>query len=392
MPPLQVTSANGPRGRTLPRSDGLAGPIFTFRSLWNNAGLIRSRRRISPNRSGTLSSGPALQGPGPNSDAGCFQNDPRPVIFARHGRPKTGPMKNLRIRQLKAYQAIVSTGSATAAAEMLSLTQPAVSRILASLEADLGFQLFERRGRHLVHSDKGRKFFRMIEATLTGLDALPGIVEDIRLERGSPLRISAIGPLLFSTLVPSALRQFQSVYPDLRLKVNWVDRLDIEDWIVNQNSDIGLTLMPVEHPLLDAHEFVSVNAVALLPEGHALTGKSIIGPSDFRDERLIIPNRRTRLRQLADKCMLEAKHPLPIAIETSTAIASCHLVAAGMGVGISDPFSATGIRQGRFVVRPWQPTIRMSYAAIWLKSRTLAERSATLIEILRNIAGTLRPP
>ena len=314
-----------------------------------------------------------------------FQQRGEPVIFARRGGIRVEQVKNLRIRQLKAYQAIVSTGSATAAAELLSLTQPAVSRTLAALEADLGFQLFERRGRHLVHSDKGRRFYRMIEPTLTGLDALPDIVEDIRLERGSPLRISAIGPLLFSELVPTALKRFQTVFPDLRLDVSWVDRLDIEDWIVNQNSDIGLTLMPVEHPLLKAREFVSVNAVALLPADHPLAEKSEIGPSDFRGERLVVPDRKTRLRQLADKCMLEAKHPLPIAIQTSTAIASCHLVAAGLGVGISDPFSATGIQQGRIAVRPWRPSIRMSYAAIWLKSRKLSERSACLIETLRDI-------
>ena len=301
-------------------------------------------------------------------------------------------MKNLNIRQLKAYQAIVSTGSATAAAELLSLTQPAVSRSLAALETNLGFQLFDRRGRHLVHSDKGRRFYRMIESTLTGLDALPGIVEDIRLERGSPLRISAIGPLLFSELVPSALAEFQAAHPELRLEVSWVDRLDIEDWVVNQNVDLGLTLMPVDHPLLDAHEFVSVNAVALLPAGHALAAKPEVGPSDFRGERLIIPARKTRLRQLADKCMLEAKHPLPIAIETSTAIASCHLVAAGLGVGISDPFSVTGLPQGRIVVRPWKPSIRMSYAATWLKSRTLSDRSVQLVGILRRIGNRIAHP
>ena len=229
----------------------------------------------------------------------------------------------------------------------------------------------------------------MIESTLSGLDALPGIVEDIRLERGSPLRISAIGPLLFSELVPPALAEFQAAHPDLRLEVSWVDRLDIDDWIVNQNADLGLTLMPVEHPLLDALEFVSVNAVAMLPAGHPLAGKPELGPSDLRGERLIIPTRRTRLRQLADKCMLEAKHPLPIAIETSTAIASCHLVAAGLGVGISDPFSVTGIPRDRIVVRPWIPSIRMSYAATWLKSRALSDRSAQLIEILRRIGSRM---
>ncbi|MDE0303998.1 MAG: LysR family transcriptional regulator [Albidovulum sp.] len=299
-------------------------------------------------------------------------------------------MKNINFRQLKAYQAIVGTGSATAAAKILALTQPAVSRALATLEADLGFQLFERRGRNLVHSEKGRQFFRTIEPILNGLDALPGIVEDIKLERGNLLRISAIGPLLFSELVPQALKQFQSFYPDLRLEVSWVDRLDIEDWIANQNSEIGLTLMPVDHPLLEAREFTSVSAVALLPSSHRLAEKSEIGPSDLRNERLVIPARKTRLRQLADKCMLEAKHPLPIMIETSSAIASCHLVAAGLGIGISDPFSATGIRQGNFVVRSWKPTIKMAYAAVWLKSRPLSVRTSRLVEILHHLAGQMK--
>ena len=305
--------------------------------------------------------------------------------FPRH--QKKVPMKNIRIRQLKAYQATVSTGSVTAAADLLSVTQPAVSRALATLEANLGFQLFDRRGRHLVHSERGRRFYRLIETTLTGLDELSDIVEDIRLERNSPLRVSAIGPLLFSELVPTALARFQAGHPTLRLDVSWVDRLDIEDWIVNRKSDVGLTLMPVEHPLLEAREFVSVNAVAVLPKNHALAAKSKIGPSDLRDESIIIPNRRIRLRQLADKCMLEAKHPLPIAIETSTAVTSCHLVAAGLGIGISDPFSASGICQDRIVVRPWHPSITMSYAAIWLKSRSLSEHSAELIDILLDIVG-----
>ena len=88
-----------------------------------------------------------------------------------------------------------------------------------------------------MHSERGRRFYRSIEATLTGLDELPDIVEDIRLERDSPLRISATGgPLLFSRIEPAALARCQDRHPDMRLDVNWVDRLDIEDWIVNQKS------------------------------------------------------------------------------------------------------------------------------------------------------------
>ena len=291
-------------------------------------------------------------------------------------------MKNLRLRQLKAYQAIVSTGSATAAAELLSVSQPAVSRALAALEADLGFQLFDRRGRHLVHSDKGRRFYRMIEPTLSGIDGLPGIIDDVRHERGSPLRIASIGPLLFSKYFPVALQEFQSLFPDLRLEVRLVDRFEIEHWVASLNADIALTMMPVDHPSLNLRELVTVNAVAVLPAGHPLADKPELGPSDFLGERVIIPGRRARLRQLADKAMLEAKHPLRIAIETSSAVTTCHLVAAGLGVGISDPFSVTGIAEDKIAVRHWAPSIRLSYAAAWSKCRSLSERSEQFIDIL----------
>ena len=204
------------------------------------------------------------------------------------------------------------------------------------------------------------------------------------------MRISAIGPLLFSELVPSALAEFQSAHPELRLEVSWVDRLDIEDWVVNQNVDLGLTLMPVDHPLLDAHEFVSVNAVALLPAGHALAAKPEVGPSDFRGERLIIPARKTRLRQLADKCMLEAKHPLA----DRGRDLDCHReLPPGRGRARRRDFRPLqrdrAFTGDRIVVRPWKPSIRMSYAATWLKSRSLSDRSVQLIGILRRIGDRM---
>ncbi len=291
-------------------------------------------------------------------------------------------MKNLHIRQLKAYQAIISTGSATAAAELLSVSQPAISRALAALETDLGFQLFDRRGRHLVHSDKGRRFYRMIEPTLSGLDALPEIIDDVRSERGSPLRIASIGPLLHSKYLPFALHEFQNLFPDLRLEVRYLDRFEIEHWVANLNADIALTMLPVDHPSLKHRELVTVNAVAVLPVGHPLASKPELGPTDFRGERVIMPERKARLRQLADRAMLDSKQPLPIAIETSSEVTTCHLIAAGLGVGISDPFSVTGISEDRIVVRPWKPAIRISYAAAWSKFRALSERSEQFIDIL----------
>ena len=53
-------------------------------------------------------------------------------------------------RQIEAFRAIIESGSVTAAADLLFLTQPSVSRLLADLEAELGFALFARIGRSLT--------------------------------------------------------------------------------------------------------------------------------------------------------------------------------------------------------------------------------------------------
>ena len=88
---------------------------------------------------------------------------------------------NIRLRQLRAYQAIMSFGTVSAAADSLHLTQSSVSRLLAGLEQELGFSLFYRRGRRLVPSVEGRNFYQRIEGALASIEGITTIANDVRL-------------------------------------------------------------------------------------------------------------------------------------------------------------------------------------------------------------------
>ena len=76
----------------------------------------------------------------------------------------------MNIRQLEAFRATMRAGSVTAAAEMLHISQPSVSRLLADLQHKLGFELFIRSGRGLVATVEARRFYQGVESLFMGTD------------------------------------------------------------------------------------------------------------------------------------------------------------------------------------------------------------------------------
>src|SRR5262245_3334052 len=107
----------------------------------------------------------------------------------------------MRLDWLRAFRAVMQTGTVTGAAAIILRTQPQVSRMIAGLEAALSMQLFEREGRRLVPTADGLLFFQHVEPLLVGFEGIPGAARDIKDRRGRPLVIAA-EPFLLHALVP----------------------------------------------------------------------------------------------------------------------------------------------------------------------------------------------
>src|SRR5258708_32265846 len=102
----------------------------------------------------------------------------------------------MNLKRLQAFRAVFEAGSVTRAAEQLHTTQPALSRLIADLEAELGLALFVRQRRRLVPTAEGRTFPREAEKALVPVDQIVAIARDIRALNGSHLRI-------FDPMLPS---------------------------------------------------------------------------------------------------------------------------------------------------------------------------------------------
>lgn len=287
-----------------------------------------------------------------------------------------------KLSYLRAWQAVMVTGSITAASERLHMTQPSVSKQIAAFEEIIGFRLFDRRsGGRLIPTTIGLRFYRQTEGMLSGIEHLPVIAEDL-LKRGqSRLRIGATPPLMNSDFLCQTLSAFSSMYPDVRYNIESRPRQDIEEWVANGQIDIGLALLPVANPLIETIHLMNTSVVAVINCDHRLKNERYLSIDKIYKENLIIPHSQL-LRVLIDKAMNARGQILEALIETSSALTGCKLASGGLGVALCDPFSPTAFGDTQLLVKTWEPDISLSYGILLRKD---AERSFHITEMINKL-------
>lgn len=279
----------------------------------------------------------------------------------------------------------MSIGSMSGAAEALHLTQPALSKQISSLEETLGLRLFNRRrGGALRPTPEGLSFFKSIEGTLYGLEAIPGIAEEIGRKARIQLRIAATPPLINSGPFMSAVAKFRTEATHVKLSLTSLQRIDLEDWVLNRQANVSLGLLPTQHSELSSVTLAKTSAVAVMPVAHRLASKDRICLSDLKDVPLILPTRQL-LRERIDKQV----PGLSAEIETSSSITSTGLAVSQNCVAICDPFSPTMYPEGFARVLPFEPSIALEYGAILPKLGFLDPVVELFLEILRGNLGDI---
>ncbi|GAB7212463.1 hypothetical protein OS31_39730 [Dickeya oryzae] len=119
-------------------------------------------------------------------------------------------MSRINLRQVEAFHKVILTGGITQAANIMNITQPAVSRLIKDFEYAVKLKLFDRDGRGLEPREEALKLFREIERLYLGLDHILRVADDIRHAKGSVLRIgavSALANLCTERIFPSMLKK-----------------------------------------------------------------------------------------------------------------------------------------------------------------------------------------
>lgn len=262
----------------------------------------------------------------------------------------------LNFRQLEAFHAVMISGSASRAAELLQVSQPAVSRALADLEREVGFALFDRVRGRLVPTPEGQLFFADVNANFAGLDRLRSSASRIRDFGSGTVRIASLAAL-GSTLVPRAIRSFRDVHPGIAITLHVTSSAAVRELVASGQFGIGLAADEVDLSGVDHRVFGSFRAVCVLPPGHALAEQLVIRPADLHGRPFVALAPEDRARSRMDRVFEEAEVRPEVVVETPNSATVCALALEGVGVGLVNPMAADGFAERGLLFRPFEPEV-----------------------------------
>jgi DNA-binding transcriptional LysR family regulator len=284
----------------------------------------------------------------------------------------------ITFRQLAAFRAVVETGSVTQAAEMLHVSQPAVSRMLSDLEHELGFRLFRRANRQIVPTSEGLAFYHEVQRAFVSLKEIAEAGRAIREYRTGQLRLISI-PSVAASIVPQLLARFMRAYPEVNVILEVQPAPRIFEWLVSMQYDLGIAALPADSSLVTASPILLGDAVCVLPAKHPLAKKDVIRPEHLADERFISFRSDSQFRFRVDAVFDQARVRRSLKLEARTNEAALSMVAAGLGVAIVGPFFPPEAAGGA-VVRRFEPAITMQLALLRPTRRPLSRVAELFVE------------
>lgn len=281
-----------------------------------------------------------------------------------HIRNCQGSRMQINPRQLEAFRKVMLTGSMTMAAELLQVSQPAVSRLVKDLEKCVSMRLFRREGNRLIPSAEAQRLFREVDRYYQGLEQVERVAQDLKSARTGTLRIASISALGLGFL-SEGIRRFSEGRQDVVTSLEVRPSLGVLELVAMHQVDVGyIGSIGAEYPGVDAVPQENVAAVCVLPRGHRLARKRSVQIADLQGENLISLHRNSPLRMRVELALSAAGVTCPRPIETTFAHSACSMVGKGLGVTIADPFTATNLHNPAIVCRPLVPTIPYSFCMV----------------------------
>jgi DNA-binding transcriptional LysR family regulator len=287
--------------------------------------------------------------------------------------------KRFGLRPLRSFHAIVRTGSVTAAARELGLSQPTVSRILGQLEKDIGFELFYRDRGRLVPTADGLRLFEEVEVALSQVDRVFSLVDDIAELRTGELKLVA-PPSFAEGVFPDIASAFLEEHENIRLTIDSRSVETAKALIASRAVDGGFVKLPLDRPDLRPEKVVTSETVCVMAADHPLAAEKALDPRLLKGESLILLGHGRASRLQIESAFAEAGVSPIARVETHTIGSACALAARGVGIALVNGLLAGSYLRGNdLVVRTFVPQLVQDYAFV---TSTLTEPSRLATEFL----------
>ncbi|MCS5514707.1 LysR substrate-binding domain-containing protein [Pseudomonas qingdaonensis] len=260
----------------------------------------------------------------------------------------------MRLRHIEIFQAIRQTGSVSAAAQLLHVSQPAVTKVLQHAEQHLGFPLFLRVRGKLQATPEALELEREVDKVTESLQGVRRLAQSLRREPGHSLRIGAT-PALALSLLPPAIHEWTQRYPEIACELSSAHSRELVQNLLMRENRCRPDPATTRSPGLKAQALASGVLVALAPAGYWPQEEEgqPLPLQALADAPLIGLSSADPLSARLDS-YLEAVEPPPrVSIAVQTYSLARAMVESGAGLAVIDPSPPSARRLGPPPFAPW---------------------------------------
>lgn len=307
-------------------------------------------------------------------------------------------MKN-ELSGMKAFVTIAELGSFSKAAEVLNLTQPALTRKIKKIEGNLSTCLFERTTRKVSLTPAGKLLLPEAKSLLSSLDAAIINISDLTSNLHDTVTLSCIPTAVFYFL-PRAIVQFNQRYPNIKVRIYEQGIETCMDSVRKGDVDFGINMNLITYPDIDFVPLVNEPFVLACRQDHPLASRKLVEWRELVTQTLIGVRKSSGNRQLIERSLADKPWKLDWFYEVRHLSTSLGLVEAGLGVSAVPCLAMPHSGNSTVVSVPLvEPVIRRTLGMIRVKNRPLsaaAERFASLLLLMwtdeagalwRNVVG-----
>ena len=298
---------------------------------------------------------------------------------------------HIEFRHLRTIKAIHEAGGLARAADLLHITQSALSHQVKGLEDQAGVELFVRRSKPLKLSAAGMRLLRLAEQVLPQVEALASEFTALREGATGRMHIAIECHACFEWLFP-VLEHFRKDWPDVDVDIRPGLAFDALPALMKEEVDLVVSSDPEELAGVEFVELFDYAPVFVAARQHPLAQKDWIDAEDFRGQTLITyPVERTRLDVFSQLLIPAKVEPASVRQAELTAIILL-LVASNRGVSVLPDWVVREVKYSSdYVTRPLTKNglTRRLYAAVREDDRD-KPYMARLIELARVEARRLQ--
>ena len=297
----------------------------------------------------------------------------------------------MRFRQIEVFHAVYTTGSISAAARALHVSQPSVSKVLHHTQSQLGLTLFTLVRGRLVATDEAHALFVEVSEIFDRLTSLQKTVANIRNVGGGHIRLGVV-PSLGLHVAPLAIARFRKQHPRVTFDVQTLHHDELFQALYERRCDIAVAYDPPRHPRMK-HRVLDMGQLMVLFDQDELPEAGDTVPLSLLDGRDMVG--LATGGPVGDAFTTELRqHDVVIheVVSNQTFYIAAALARCGAGMTVVDEFTARAGAGGAVRFRPLAPPIRFRIECVFLEDRPPSKAAEEFIDLFAGVIQEIRAP